>query len=88
MSVNKAKYKIMKDVLDSPNGSVLSISGPWGVGKTHFWKMFMEQNNDSLVIKKYGYVSLFGIESLDSLKIAIAGEVALSASEESAWYKK
>ncbi len=76
MSVNTIKYQVMKASLDTQGGSVISISGPWGIGKTHFWRKFMEENNKDLRIQRYSYVSLFGIDSLDNLKFSIASEVS------------
>ena len=87
MSVNTIKYQVIKENLDTQGGSVVSISGPWGVGKTHFWHKFMQENNKNLNLKKYGYVSLFGIESLDGLKLSIAAETSSNEFEENVWKK-
>jgi hypothetical protein len=52
---------------------VLCIRGPWGVGKTYSWNAQLEEAavNRSAKLKKYAYISLFGINSLDALKAAI-----------------
>lgn len=72
-------------------GTILSIEGPWGVGKTFFWNEFIEEqiaieeanrhmpvnykNNDLLTSKRYAYISLFGIESIRELKVKLALEL-------------
>ncbi|CNG50912.1 hypothetical protein [Yersinia kristensenii] len=50
---------------------VMAIKGDWGVGKTFSWKKFLNDNKDSMSLDKYAYVSLFGVNSLDSFKYAI-----------------
>ncbi|GAA5100483.1 P-loop NTPase fold protein [Wohlfahrtiimonas larvae] len=61
---------------------ILVLKGKWGVGKTHFWKNFFEDNNldnktklsddekqiISNVLPNYSYVSLFGISDINELK--------------------
>lgn len=50
---------------------VLCISGEWGVGKTFTWQTMLDQavSAESIGLGRYAYVSLFGINSLDSLKM-------------------
>ena len=51
----------------------LCFSGHWGVGKTYTWQTILTKatiSND-VGLKRYGYVSLFGINSLDDLKLTI-----------------
>ncbi|WP_201511157.1 P-loop NTPase fold protein [Psychrobacter alimentarius] len=77
----------------------LVLSGEWGVGKTRLWEEFYEDNKNNFInqkkknfenieedfiAKKYAYISLFGLDSLDSLKLAIAMEVQTSAIDNSA----
>jgi hypothetical protein len=85
MPVNAIKHEKIKDILNAESGSVISISGPWGVGKTRFWQNFIEDNNKSLRLKKYCYVSLFGIQSLDDLKSTIANETSKNKFSENVW---
>jgi hypothetical protein len=51
----------------------LCISGRWGVGKTFAWKRYFTdaQAKGEIALKRYSYVSLFGINSLDDLKYSI-----------------
>lgn len=59
--------------LKSEDPKVFSLSGNWGVGKTFFWRKYIEQEKiySQIYRKKYSYVSLFGINTLDELKQAI-----------------
>jgi hypothetical protein len=59
--------------LSSRQPEVISITGRWGVGKTFAWKHYLAdaQAKGGIALKRYAYVSLFGINSLDELKYAI-----------------
>ncbi|ENX60501.1 MULTISPECIES: P-loop NTPase fold protein [Acinetobacter] len=69
--------KRLKDLLEynirnEEVGTAIVITGPWGVGKTFFWKRFIDGCNFK---KKYVYVSLFGLESLSDLKTHIYSNI-------------
>lgn len=51
----------------------MAIKGAWGVGKTYGWKRYLSKykSENAIALPKYSYVSLFGINSLDSFKYAI-----------------
>ncbi|MFK8933185.1 KAP family P-loop domain protein [Acinetobacter junii] len=53
-------------------GTAIAITGPWGVGKTFFWKRCIDGYNFK---KKYVYISLFGLESLSDLKTHIYSNI-------------
>jgi len=59
--------------LSRDDAEVLSVSGRWGVGKTHGWRQALAEAKRSgrLPRERYAYVSAFGIESLASLKASI-----------------
>ncbi|MDX2495029.1 MAG: hypothetical protein QNK27_08730 [Desulfuromusa sp.] len=59
--------------LASEAPEVMSIKGAWGVGKTYAWNKYLgnAKNQNKIALKKYSYVSLFGINSLDDLKFSI-----------------
>ena len=59
--------------LQSKEPEVIAISGDWGVGKTYTWNASLAEvrRKNSNGLGRYSYVSLFGISSLDSLKLAI-----------------
>ncbi len=59
-------------LVDTESPFAIALTGEWGVGKTYFWKYFKQKNINKFKLQKYAYVSLFGIDSLDSLKYEIA----------------
>lgn len=72
MSLSNVKTKI-SDFLSTNTPEVMAIKGAWGVGKTFTWNMLSEQakNSKKIALKKYSYISLFGINSLETFKSAI-----------------
>lgn len=59
--------------IKAPEPEVLCISGPWGVGKTYSWQKFLRESEKKkqLGMKRYAYVSLFGLNSLNELRNSI-----------------
>lgn len=57
--------------LCSPDPEVLSISGRWGVGKTHAWDSAVKANKEKAALRRYAYVSAFGLQTIDDLRTAI-----------------
>lgn len=72
MTIEIVKDQIIK-FLKSDTPEVFAMKGAWGVGKTYTWKKFLDEakTNNAIALKKYSYVSLFGINSLDAFKNAI-----------------
>lgn len=72
MSLKQVQREIDR-FLRSSEPEVMAIKGDWGSGKTHTWnRLVREASKDKqIALKRYSYVSLFGAESLDSLKTAI-----------------
>lgn len=70
MSLDYIK-KQLSDFVSSTEPEVMAIQGEWGIGKTYTWNTFLKDNKDKIVFNRYSYVSLFGINSLDSLKYSI-----------------
>ena len=64
--------KRLVDLIREESSFAIALTGEWGVGKTYFWKYFKQRNLNQFRLQKYAYVSLFGIDSLDSLKYEIA----------------
>ena len=56
--------KILKD--DLPLG--IMIKGEWGIGKTHFWKEFINEFQQKNKDVKTAYISLFEAESLKEIR--------------------
>ncbi|MEG3152928.1 hypothetical protein U1769_23805 [Sphingomonas sp. ZT3P38] len=63
----------IKRFLRDNRPEVLCIKGKWGVGKTFAWRKWLAEigGDGTLKSKSYAYVSLFGLNSLDSLKYSI-----------------
>jgi len=61
------------EFLDRTDPEVLCVRGKWGVGKTYTWTKALEAAHASKSVKlaRYSYVSLFGVNSLDELKLSI-----------------
>lgn len=72
MSVEIIKNQIFQ-FLSSDKPEVMAIKGEWGVGKTFSWKKFLieAKSNNNIKLERYSYVSLFGINSLESFKYTI-----------------
>lgn len=72
MSLEIVKSQVMK-FLKSDAPEVIAIKGKWGVGKTHAWKqyIFEASNEEKIALKRYSYVSLFGVNSLEQFKYSI-----------------
>jgi hypothetical protein len=63
------EFRILSRVLIN----TLCIAGKWGVGKTYTWQTELDRARAarSVGLKRYFYVSLFGINSLEGLKLSI-----------------
>lgn len=70
MSLEFVKEQL-SDFITSSEPEVMAIQGAWGIGKTYTWSMFLKENRGEVKLNRYSYVSLFGINSLDSLKYSI-----------------
>jgi hypothetical protein len=70
--------KIIEEQIDrflkSGAPEVIAIRGQWGTGKTYAWNKYLfnaKQTPDGIALSKYSYASLFGVNSLDSLKFSL-----------------
>lgn len=97
-NVEKLEKKLL-ELIDQNNSLAIALTGKWGIGKTYLWKKFYEDNKnyfithkktnpksgkkENFIAKKYAYISLFGLDSLDSLKLAIATEVQTISTDDS-----
>lgn len=70
MSQTRALIEIER-FLSTASPEVLSISGRWGVGKTYAWDSALKARRNTTPLRRYAYVSVFGLRSLDALKTAI-----------------
>ncbi|MEQ3658248.1 MAG: hypothetical protein ABNH21_04720 [Glaciecola sp.] len=73
----KLVHKQIDKFLGSTTPEVLAMRGKWGVGKTFTWNKFLldAAHRNAVGLERYSYVSLFGINSLDSLKFAMFEQV-------------
>lgn len=63
---------ILNRFVCSKEPGALVLQGRWGIGKTYFWrKRIVEPYLQKPWRKTYSYVSLFGVSSLDDLKVAV-----------------
>lgn len=76
-------------LLQSKDSRALALVGSWGRGKTHLWHDLVKSTPDQ-ARSMYSYVSLFGMSSLDDLKLAIfQREIDASpATPEKSWINK
>ncbi|WP_233441723.1 P-loop NTPase fold protein [Aggregatibacter actinomycetemcomitans] len=70
-TTEKIEEKLL-NLINQADSFAIALTGEWGIGKTHFWKNFYEKNHNNFKMNKYSYVSLFGIDSLESFKYQIA----------------
>tara|TARA_A100001391_G_C4873380_1_gene225987 strand:+ start:101 stop:580 length:480 start_codon:yes stop_codon:yes gene_type:complete len=65
--------EVYERFLASPDAEVIAIKGGWGGGKTYHWNNMISKESVacSSYLKRYSYVSLFGVDSLESLKYKI-----------------
>ena len=64
----------IESFLKSPDSEALAIRGAWGSGKTYAWNRCLKEaksKSNGIALKKYAYVSLFGVESLEQLKLSL-----------------
>lgn len=81
-NVEKLEDELLK-LIDTDESFAIALTGEWGVGKTHLWKSIRDKNREVFSGKKYAYISLFGLDSLESLKLAIATEVQTDTADDS-----
>ncbi len=70
VSLKEIKDEV-KCFVKSPVPEVMAIKGNWGVGKTYAWLQFLKEFKGDITLKKYSYVSLFGLQSIEELRLAI-----------------
>lgn len=72
MSV-KIVHEEIRRFLESPEPEVLCLKGKWGVGKTYAWNHYLREvaMSGKIGLKRYSYVSLFGLKNLEDIKYAL-----------------
>ena len=69
MSLATTKKHLLQ-ILSDPNNKVVALSGKWGTGKSHLWSEVKADSGDKK-IEQALYVSLFGLSSMDQVKLKI-----------------
>lgn len=72
---SKVVREELENFLNSHGAGVFVVKGRWGVGKTHIVQEVVSQNSNSWGDRKYAYVSLFGINSLEEFRESIFVEM-------------
>jgi Cdc6-like AAA superfamily ATPase len=72
-------------LLSDPDNSVIALSGKWGTGKSHLWREVKAESQDDKV-KSALYVSLFGLSSMDQVKLKIIQNAIPGVQEHSSWW--
>lgn len=72
-----AVHDSVKYVVEHVEPRSIVLNGDWGVGKTYYWretavKDFLANANFKRVQRGYAYASLFGLESIQQIKNALA----------------
>ncbi|WP_227062547.1 KAP family P-loop domain protein [Acinetobacter pittii] len=79
----RLKELLENNIRNEKNGTAIAITGSLGIGKTFFWRSFLDKQlsdervykNDNVFNRKYAYVSLFGLESLSDLRTQIYSSI-------------
>lgn len=84
MSLNTTKRHLV-ELLDDHGNKVIALSGKWGIGKSHLWRAVKADSTDEQV-KAALYVSLFGLISMDQVKLKIVQSAIPKANENPSWW--
>ena len=77
--------KHLVELLGDPSNKVIALSGKWGTGKSHLWRAVKADSTDERV-KAALYVSLFGLISMDQVKLKIVQSAIPKADENPSWW--
>ncbi|MFN0303492.1 MAG: NTPase KAP [Burkholderiales bacterium] len=84
MSLCATKTHLVQIITD-PDNKVVALSGKWGTGKSHLWREVKAGSSDDKV-KAALYVSLFGLSSMDQVKVKIVQSAIPSADQNPTWW--
>lgn len=77
MSLKSTKEQLIKLLADEDN-KVIALSGKWGTGKSCMWDQVKKDSSDKKVLSAL-YASLFGVSSVDQVKLKLIQSSAKSA---------
>lgn len=86
MSLEQTKKHLVQ-LLDDQDNMVIALSGKWGTGKSHLWREVKKSAKDPKVQAAL-YVSLFGLASMDQVKLRIVQSSIPIAGESSAIWER
>jgi hypothetical protein len=86
MSLTTTKTHLVQ-VLEDQENKVVALSGKWGTGKSHLWRQVKQGSNDEK-IRAALYVSLFGLSSIDQVKLKIVQSAIPTADQHPTWWDK
>ena len=86
MSLQSTKDHLIQ-LLDDQDNKVIALSGKWGTGKSHLWRDVKGGSQDQKVQAAL-YVSLFGLASMDQVKLKIIQSSIPVAGESSVWWDR
>ena len=86
MSLQSTKDHLIQ-LLDDQGNKVIALSGKWGTGKSHLWRDVKGGSQDQKVQAAL-YVSLFGLASMDQVKLKIIQSSIPVAGESSVWWDR
>jgi hypothetical protein len=72
MTMERSKSNLL-ELLSDPENKVIALSGKWGTGKSYLWKDIQQSSQDE-VLRNALYVSLFGLSTINELKLKILQE--------------
>jgi hypothetical protein len=81
MSLLETKNQMIQ-LLEDQDNKVIALSGKWGTGKSHLWREVKKGSQDAKVQSAL-YVSLFGLASMDQVKLKIIQSAIPVAGESS-----
>lgn len=85
MSLKSTKDQLVQLLADDDN-KVIALSGKWGTGKSFMWDQ-VKQASENKMVKSALYASLFGVSSVDQIKLKLIQSSAKSAEAYPALFK-
>lgn len=69
MSLESTKKQLIH-LLEDEDNKVIALSGKWGTGKSFMWEK-VKENSGNEKVKKALYASLFGVSSVDQIRLKL-----------------
>ena len=87
VTVKATLRDLARGEIPRPNGArtALALRGRWGVGKTHVWKDVVREVSAEPNARRFAYVPLFGLDTPDAVRGALATAVAVDWAPAGRW---